>query len=879
MGRYLIFISLPLFTAFINSLDVKSQVAFTNVAGERGLDHQFGISISTDPYAGGISFVDFDGDGWDDLLLTKRDVGQLFLYKNQNGYNFLLQTITLPGLSTPEQPIWLDYDNDGDKDIIVSQSVGGIRLYRQDPGFQFTDVSVAAGIDTTTYNYHGISCADINNDGYLDFYCSNFDITYTNRVYLSDQNGGFTEISNSCGANNGYCTTFGCVFFDLNKDGLQDIYIVNDHNFGNEIYKNIGNSTFVPIGSSSGGLVQALGMGATVGDIDDNGYLDFFAAAGPPHNFLYKNNGNETFTNFSDSSNVDVTNCHASWGANFFDVDLDMDLDLYYSDDDQTNLLPPTPSRIFLNGGSGVFDSTNVILADTHRSSANAIGDFNNDGLIDICVQNISPQGADLWENRTQTSNNWLKLILKGSVSNKDAIGSMVTAYVGNHQYIRTVQMGGVLLNQNSNCLTLASGDTCGFDSIHVRWPNGSDTTLYTIECSQIIELTEFGNAVPKATIMAVNGNNLCPNDTLRLAVPRGYDSILWSNGSTSDTIQVVAGGLYSVTVTNQYGYSSSASINIFPRSNPSFAINKTNPSCFGKSNGSVTMVPSAGQAGYSQVWENGATGVARVNLDTGSYSVTVTNKFGCKLSKSVLLEQPDSLEILLAGNDLSCFGDTSGSIITSVSGGTSPYEYYWSDAVFTSNRSKLNPGVYEVKVIDLRSCEASASVSIDQPSVLSAEVLISLIDSLPNTWNVIVNATGGVAPYSIEWSTDQSIVSFEAILTDSGKHYVKVYDSHECSVVSEFELNQESTHISNPVNIESTNLWYPNPATGIIRTKTADLLIVNLRDISGRLIASYGNVSSIDLDEFGFVSGQIILIETIRGSGNVYQVMVLSNH
>jgi len=488
--------------------------SFSEVAASNGITTGCGdCSIGS-----GVSFVDFNEDGLDDLTFATEDGENILFYEN-NGGGFTLITAPITNTDHNEQVLWVDFDNDGDRDLFVTNFEAPNRLYENDGFFNFTDITVAAGLPLYNDQTYGAVFGDYNNDGWLDLYIANwsFPNQFSNYLFKSDQDGTFTDVTTISGTADpcdhpsiDHNLTFCSTFFDYNNDGYQDLYNSHDRGYlfpsGNSMFKNNGDETFsdVSVASNSGISIDA--MTVTVGDYDNDGDLDIYvtntAPPPPDHlpssrgNYLLRNNGDESFTDVA--INLGVAFYTLSWGANFFDCENDLDLDLYVS---SQWVGADSASTLFLND----IDNDTLIAGivtgmegDTLNSFSNAIGDFNDDGLPDIVVNNAFDPGFSpaedrfhLWENTSTMGNNWIKVDLEGVQSNKEGVGSWIEVYLDGSKYVRYRQCGNGYLAQNSTTELIGLGQHIVVDSLKVRWLSGIVDVLYDVDADQKILVVE----------------------------------------------------------------------------------------------------------------------------------------------------------------------------------------------------------------------------------------------------------------------------------------------------------------------------------------------------------------------------------------------------
>ncbi len=289
----------------------------------------------------------------------------------------------------------------------------------------------------------------------------------------------------------------------------------------------------------------------------------------------------------------------------------------------------------------------------------------------------------------------------------------------------------------------------------------------------------------------AVNNNTqiVCVgqcNGNIDLSVSGGVSpyTYAWSNGSTSQDVNGLCAGMYTVTVTDANNCIQTINSNIQPQSNIAGSITSTNVLCTGNNTGSADLSVSGGVGTYNYIWSNGATTQDLTNVPSGSYTVTVTDASSCSKQFNVTITQPAaSLSTSQTVTNVNCFGDNTGSINLTVSGGTAPYAYIWSNGANTQNLTGVGAGVYTITVTDANSCTSTiASVAITQPAAaLSATptaVAVNCFGNSSGSINLAVN--GGTAPYSYVWSNGAT--SQNATGLAAGTYSVTVTDSKGCT-------------------------------------------------------------------------------------------------
>ena len=504
-----------------------SQLQFQERATDLGANFNYGTST----FGGGVSFVDFDNDGWDDLSYSSDETKKLHFLKNNSG---IFSNITLQGVNhvgRAKQVLWVDYDNDGDKDLFVATIVGQNKLYENNGSMIFTDITASSGLFTNDLSTYGAAFGDIDNDGDLDLMLCNRESNVNNRNYLyRNDNGTFVDITQSAGINMASELSFCSSMFDYDNDGDQDIYLVNDkYSYMNRLYRNNSDGTFTDVSDISGTGISIDAMSGTISDYNNDGWFDIYVTNSDLGNQLLHNNGDGTFTNKASETGTEFFSF--AWGAVFLDADNDTSLDLYVSGvlDGSSSMLS---AAFYHNDGNQNYTiPPNIGFGtDTEKSYSNAIGDINNNGKPDIVVMNHESDYF-LWENQTNTTNNWIKIKLEGVVSNKDGIGNRIEIHANGQSQYRYTLCGEGYLGQNSNYEFVGISDATNIDYIKVTWnKTGVVETINNIQPNQAITIQE-GNGVLSTTNEELQGFSIYPNPSA--------DGVYQINGKKSSIMKV----------------------------------------------------------------------------------------------------------------------------------------------------------------------------------------------------------------------------------------------------------------------------------------------------------------------------------------------------
>jgi len=509
----------------------KNVVQFIDVTNESGIKfkHAGGLQEQVIPalVGSGVAFADYDNDNLLDIYIANASIvfptpsAKLptnVLYRN-NGDGTFADVTEQAGVGDTGWGmgcVFGDYDNDGDLDLYVANYKLNV-LYSNNGDGTFTDISADAGVAHKGFGA-GVAWADYDNDSDLDLYIANY-IDYSilprgkkiffpydffgqeNVLYRNTGRGKFRDVTKYAGVSGGFYLSLGVAFADYDNDGDVDFYVANDSN-PNILFRNNGNDKFTNTNvteyRSHTGDTRS-GMGIAWGDYDNDGDFDLIVNNWQDENsVLYRNNGDGTFTDVSAATGVfDVTVGKTCWGTEFFDYDSDGYLDLFIACghiDPGPNEIPGQLDILLRNNGDGTFTDTSEITGISQLppkvSRSVACGDYDNDGDIDIFIGN-NGDIPNLLRNDGGNKNNWLKIKTVGVKSNKDGIGARITAKSGSLIQIREVSCGSSYISQNSLEVEFGLGKGKKVDSIEIRWPSGIIQKLENVSVNQTITVVE----------------------------------------------------------------------------------------------------------------------------------------------------------------------------------------------------------------------------------------------------------------------------------------------------------------------------------------------------------------------------------------------------
>jgi hypothetical protein len=421
-------------------------------------------------YGQGVAVGDYDGDGFPDLYLTQ--YGRSILYHN-NGDGTFSDVTAKAGVAAPgwaSSAVWFDYDNDGRLDLFVCRFIDFSKAKNKWCGNRETNQRWYC----IPRVYEPMPCWLFHNNG----------------------DGTFTDVSKESGIAKSLAKAWGVVACDINNDGWMDLFVANDtvpnFLFANRkgCFEEIG--LVAGVGYSAYGRARS-GMGVDAADYDQDGWTDLFVANVDQEMFsLYHNNKNESFSDVAVPTGIgSTTRLMSGWGLKFFDYDNDGDLDLLlcngHPDDKVDGRIDGVkylePMLLFRNTGSSL---TNVsaqggpIFSRPLAARGMALGDFDNDGAVDVLVA-INNGAPILLRNNAGRQNHWLGVKLVGRKSNRDAIGTRVTYQAGDFKRTRTRVGGGSYLSSHDPRIVLGLGKREKIDWLEVKWPMpGGATERFT---------------------------------------------------------------------------------------------------------------------------------------------------------------------------------------------------------------------------------------------------------------------------------------------------------------------------------------------------------------------------------------------------------------
>ncbi len=543
--------------ASLRSGAAVNPVRYIDVASFAGISFQHDNAASPEKYlietmGSGCGWIDYDQNGLLDLYLANGASTRLYtpkhalrsaLYRNNGDGTFtdvtLKAGVPAEGLFGMGVAVG-DYDNDGFPDLLVLGYERCI-LYHNNGDGTFTDVTHRAGVANVGKWGSSAAWFDYDNDGLLDLVIANYvdwspernfwcgdkgpglrsychpDVYHGEppTLYHNNGDGTFSDVSKRSGLGIKPGNGLGVVTFDYDNDGWQDIFIANDH-MPNYLFHNNRDGTFRELGYSAGVAVSVdgqfeAGMGTDAADTTGSGRLDLIVThLDQQLARFYQNLGEGYFEDATFKSRISYATFHLSgFGTRFMDYDNDGARDLFMAnghvlDNIQRYHADTTyaePKLMFRNTGHGIFQNVSEQLGSDFQlprvSRGAAIGDFDNDGDLDILVSN-NGQPPQLLRNDGGNANHWLEIFLIGTRSNRDAVGARVKVAAGD-LLLYDQRKGGVSYQSAQDPrLHLGLGEHEKIEAIEIIWPSGVVTKLANVKADQIISVKEGDGIVER---------------------------------------------------------------------------------------------------------------------------------------------------------------------------------------------------------------------------------------------------------------------------------------------------------------------------------------------------------------------------------------------
>ena len=525
-------------SCLIHPSGAETRIHFTEQTQQAGIHFKHTNSASQHKYlpetmgAGGL-FFDYNNDGHLDIYLvnsgalsgdaqSQRQPNEMNVLYRNNGDGTFIDVTAAAGFQHNHGYgmgcISADYDNDGDTDLYLT-NFGPNQLYQNNGDGTFTDVTSRAGVGDRNWSVSA-SFGDFNLDGYLDLYVANY-LDYRletahacflegvhiycgpheypgirDTLYRNNGDGTFTDVTARAGLRN-TGKGLGTLFTDYNNDGYPDIFVANDA-VPDFLYRNNQDGTFTDVAVTAGVAYNSEGrstasMGIAAGDYDNDGLSDLFITNFSLEvNSLFHNDSDGLYTMRTfEVGLADPSFSQLGFGTVFLDADNNGTLDLFVANGhvwDNVSEITPSLSykqscQIFENTGLGQLrersETAGPFFKRLVAARGAAVGDYNNDGAPDILVTS-NGESAVLLRNDSQIekANNWVKVKLVGTTSNRDGIGAKVWVHTAETRQFREATAGGSYASGSARTLHFGIGAQQTIQSIKVKWQGGHKQTL-----------------------------------------------------------------------------------------------------------------------------------------------------------------------------------------------------------------------------------------------------------------------------------------------------------------------------------------------------------------------------------------------------------------
>jgi enediyne biosynthesis protein E4 len=505
----------------------------------------------------GCAFLDYDNDGWMDIYLVNSGKCDFYdpqpalrnaLYRNNRDGTFtdVTERAGLQGGGYGMGAAVGDYDGDGLPDLLLTQ-YGSSILYHNEGNGKFVDVTEKSGLKIPGWSSSAV-WFDYDNDGHLDlFVCRFVDFSKEKNLFCGNPqtgeryyciprgynpapswlfhnngDGTFTDVSKESGIAEHLGKAWGVVATDIDNDGRMDLFVAND-TMPNFLFANRGKGKFEEIGIDSGvaydeGGRPRSGMGVDSADYDQDGWMDLFVANIDHEKYSLYHNSHDSFFKDAAGSNgiASATWLMSGWGSKFFDFDNDGNLDLFLANGNPDDTIQEhykdvfyaEPMLLFRNtGGSFEHAFENVsgiagpIFQQPFAARGMAIGDYDNDGAVDVLVA-VNNGAPLLLKNVAAAGNHWQGIRLVGKKANRDAVGAVVSYQAGDLKRRLLKTAGGSYLASHDPRMVLGIGTRTQLDWVEIKWPQPSGLTerFTNLPLDRYVTLEEgTGKAVAKA--------------------------------------------------------------------------------------------------------------------------------------------------------------------------------------------------------------------------------------------------------------------------------------------------------------------------------------------------------------------------------------------
>ena len=441
-------------------------------------------------------------------------------------------------------------------------------------------------------------------------------------------------------------------------------------------------------------------------------------------------------------------------------------------------------------------------------------------------------------------------------------LNALASSQGNNFSYLWTTSNGNIL--SGANTLTPTVNAAGSYNLLITNTQTGCTATATTT----VSQTPPVNASITNSLAVSCNGGT---NGSATAAATGGTGvySYLWSSGANTATAANLSAGVYTVTITDANTCTGTASVTISQPAVLAANASATSQMANGVNNGTATAAPTGGTAPYGYLWSNGGVTATITGLAPGAYTVTVTDSHACTAIQTVTVNSFNcNLVATVTASNVTCNGAMNGAATVTLTGGTQPITYLWSNGAVTASISGLTPGNYTVSITDASGCPAAGSVSITEPAVLAANATATAVTgSNTNDGTATAQPTGGTAPYTYLWNTGATTALITGLAP--GAYSPTVTDAHGCTASQTVTVNgfnctlATNTLVTSSTCPESANgsatavtsggsapftfLWSNGAATATAGNLSAGVYTVTVHDAASCVSTASATVISLD--------------------------------
>lgn len=824
------------------------------------LDHLMESSTFGSLFGCGLSTVDFNGDGWDDVTLADAE-GFIKLYTGgEAGLTFYLE---FDLVNEAKSVLWVDIENDGDLDLFAGAMNLGVYLFVQQPDGSLVEEGSLRGVPLLPgWDNRGISARDYDRDGDLDIYIASYhdgwqQVAYQNILLQNSGSGFFEETTLITFVGDGYKHSFQGAWYDYDGNGFDDLWVINDReDFHNSLYANGGGGPFVDISESSGANIAINAMSATLFDPDNDGDWDQYATniEDYPNAFMLNTDG--FYEDISESAGV--ASMQYGWGTCAIDVDGDRWDDMMVATYRFPNTLP-YDNHLYMNDGTGLSFQETTEDWPNEQFQLYCLGrlDLDQDRVPDV-VGHGNAQSPQVLRLTNEAENHRMTIDLIGTESNSRGVGAVIKLHADSLTQMKQVNAGEDYMTQHTYTRFFGLGDVDVVDSIEVMWPSGTRDVLFDLS--------------PDAALLIVEGvgsdslllnEAACPWEPSSWTVPFDPESVSMTwNGVPVNSSVVVADAPGEWTLEASWwggGYTWSQTVHWAPEAPPEYALEVLSPACYGDSalvswdladSTAVTLdsVPFSSQADF-------------IPCAVGNHALQFTFPNGCALDTVFTVEFPEALFAEVGLSQPLCAGEL-GSAEIVVGGGTGGLVL----DVEGVDLMGLEPGTVYFHVVDSMGCVLSDSLLVVAPDSLMGTVDFDYIGSSDSV-QVVAVAEGGTPPYTWNWSSAVDVDGVAVAPVNLGWY---VQDFNGCLDLGVLGIDSNPT--AGISDAEEAAKWTCIRTGGILSIQGPEgaLLSVSVFELSGKTIVK--NLQVLAPTDLELRTSAPVLVTCVDASGERYR-------